>query len=265
MSALLNDLRALGIVPGDRVALHSSWRAVRPVEGGAEAVIDALQQAIVPHGTLMMPAFREHLGEPFQLETTPSGCGLLTELFRRRPGVQRSLHVSHSALAWGDRADWIVSAHEEGRTALGVDSPFDRLAQIGGKTLMAGVGFNRNSLIHVGEAHARVPYLDVPWLPEFAAPVDYFDRAGVRRSTRIAECPGCSENFGVVEARMRRKGLVRDGKLGNAAAMVALGRDVIATVKEMLAESPDALLCPEASGCPHCAPARAAIRSWSQR
>lgn len=261
MSALLNDLRALGIVPGDRLALHSSWRAIRPVEGGAEAVIDALQQAIVPHGTLVMPAFRDSLSEPFQVETTPSDCGLLTELFRRRPGVQRSLHVSHSALAWGDRADWIVSAHEEGRTALGVDSPFDRLAQLGGKVLMAGVGFSRNSMVHVGEAHAQVPYLNVPFTPEFAQPVDYFDRSGVRRSARIAECPGCSESFGVVEQRMRRKGQVRDGRLGNAAAMLVLGRDVIAAVKELLAESPDALICPVSSGCPHCAPAREAIRT----
>jgi len=261
VSTLLNDLRALGIAPGDRVALHSSWHAIRPVEGGPEAVIDALQQAIAPGGTLLMPAFRDHLREPFQVETTPSDCGLLTELFRRRPGVQRSLHVSHSALAWGDRADWIVSAHEQGRTALGVDSPFDRLAQLGGKVLLAGVGFNRNSMVHVGEAHARAPYLNVPWSEEFARPVDYFDPAGVRRAVTIAECPGCSASFGVVEVRMRRKGLVCDGKLGNAAAMAMLGRDVLATVKEMLAESPTALLCPEATGCPHCADARMACPS----
>lgn len=265
MSLLLKDLRALGIVPGDRIALHSSWRAIRPVEGGAEAVIDAIQQAITPHGTLIMPAFRDSLNEPFQLETTPSDCGLLTELFRRRPGVERSLHVSHSVLAWGDRADWFVAAHEEGRTALGVDSPFDRLAQLGGKVLMAGVGFDRSSMVHVGEAHACVTYLNIPYSPEFAQPVDYFDRAGVRRSTTIAECPGCSANFAVVEAHMRRKGLVRDGKLGNATAMLVLGRDIIAAVKELVAESPDALICPEASGCPHCAPARQAILSLNKK
>jgi len=258
MTTLLNDLRAQGIAPSDRVALHSSWHAIRPIEGGPEAVIDALQQAMAPGGTLLMPAFRDHLQEPFQVETTPSNCGLLTELFRRRPGVQRSLHVSHSALAWGDRADWIVSAHEEGRTALGVDSPFDRLAQLGGKVLLAGVGFNRNSMVHVAEAHFGVPYRNVAWSEEFARPVDYFDRAGVRRATTIAECPGCSEGFGVVELRMRRDGLLRDGKLGNAPAMAMLARDLIAAVKKMLAESKTALLCPEASGCPYCPKARAA-------
>ena len=77
---LLNDLDALGVCKGDAVLVHSSMKAL----GTAltpEQVIDALQHALGPEGTLLMPALtyenvtRDH--PVFDREETPPCVGLL--------------------------------------------------------------------------------------------------------------------------------------------------------------------------------------------
>ena len=42
-----DDLRSLGLGTGDRVVVHSSLRAVGPVEGGADAIVDACSMCSV--------------------------------------------------------------------------------------------------------------------------------------------------------------------------------------------------------------------------
>lgn len=255
---LVADLSRVGLRRGDHVAVHSSYRLIGPVEGGPAAVITALMETVTSAGALVMPTFQDYPAPVFRARETKSDCGVITELFRQMPGVFRSLHPSHSAAAWGERAEWIASAHEQGRTALGVDSPFDRLAQLDGKVLLLGVGQNRNSMIHVGEAHVRPVYLPIPYSPEFAFPVLMESRAGRVESCVIQECPGCSENFGVVGARLRERGQVVEDCIGAGPAYLMRAADVIAAVRDLLAEKPDALLCSREE-CPFCPKAREAL------
>lgn len=255
---LVTDLSRLGLRRGDRVAVHSSYRAIGPVEGGPAAVIAALMETVTPAGSIVMPTFQDSPAPVFRLRETKSDCGVITELFRQMPGVFRSLHPSHSTAAWGDRAEWIVAAHEQGRTALGVDSPFDRIAQLDGKVLLVGVGQNRNSMVHVGEAHVRPAYLPVPYSPEFAFPVLMENRAGRVENYVIEECPGCSENFGIVGRRLHERGQVTEDCLAGGAAYLMRAADVISAVRDLLAEKADALLCAREE-CPFCPKAREAI------
>ncbi len=53
--ALARDLRRLGVGAGDTLMVHASLRAIGPVEGGAGGVLDALEEAVSPQGTLLMP------------------------------------------------------------------------------------------------------------------------------------------------------------------------------------------------------------------
>jgi len=51
--ALVRALRQLGVRAGDAVMVHASLRAVGPVEGGAEGVLDAyLAQGSARHATV---------------------------------------------------------------------------------------------------------------------------------------------------------------------------------------------------------------------
>ncbi|MBN1371221.1 MAG: AAC(3) family N-acetyltransferase [Anaerolineaceae bacterium] len=50
---LVSDLLALGVRPGGVLLVHSSLRSLGPVDGGAEAVVKGLLEALGARGTLL--------------------------------------------------------------------------------------------------------------------------------------------------------------------------------------------------------------------
>ena len=54
---LSRDLVALGVSPGDVLFVHSSYKSLGVVNGGAGSVIDAFGQTLGPDGLLLMPSF----------------------------------------------------------------------------------------------------------------------------------------------------------------------------------------------------------------
>lgn len=96
------------------------------IEGGAATVISALEEAVGKDGTILMPSFnlvdameRERI---WNVNTTPSTVGYLTEFFRKMPGTLRSDHYCHSVAARGKNARFFVEGH---RGATGMKSPWD--------------------------------------------------------------------------------------------------------------------------------------------
>ena len=47
---LQSHLEALGVEAGDMLFIHSSFKSLGPVAGGAQTVVDALQAAVGPMG-----------------------------------------------------------------------------------------------------------------------------------------------------------------------------------------------------------------------
>jgi aminoglycoside 3-N-acetyltransferase len=139
-----------GLVLPDRPVLlaHSSLKQLGFVEGGADGVVDALIEAIVTRrgGTLVLPSFSIEgsmlnslaAGTTFDVRTTPCNLGAIPEAFRRRPGVRRSLHPTHSFAALGPRAEWIVADHHRCGSSFGKGSPMMRAMEAGG--VLAGLG-----------------------------------------------------------------------------------------------------------------------------
>src|ERR671932_2907355 len=102
---LTEQLRTLGVQPGGVLLVHTSFRAVRPVEGGPLGLIAALRAALGPDGTLVMPSWSGEDDQPFDPMTTPAAptLGVVAETFWRLPGVLRSGHV-HAFSAAGPEA-----------------------------------------------------------------------------------------------------------------------------------------------------------------
>ena len=53
-SKLIEDLKALGVGPGQVVMLHASVKATGWVVGGPDVILHALREVLGPDGTLMM-------------------------------------------------------------------------------------------------------------------------------------------------------------------------------------------------------------------
>src|SRR5690349_2009415 len=104
------QLRALGVQDGDILLVHTSFRAIRPIEGGPAGLIVALRQALGVTGTLVMPSWTGSDEEPFDAATTPASpdLGVVADTFWRLPGVLRSEHC-FAVAAVGPAAQRIVS------------------------------------------------------------------------------------------------------------------------------------------------------------
>ena len=124
---LVQDLLNLGVESGDILFIHSSFKSLGPVEGGAETVVGALEDAVGPEGLVLMPSFNlvemDKRAEIWNIETTLSTVGWLTEFFWQMPGTYRSDHYSHSAAARGKGARAFVADH---LSREGYRSPWDR-------------------------------------------------------------------------------------------------------------------------------------------
>ncbi|MFC5650582.1 AAC(3) family N-acetyltransferase [Paenibacillus solisilvae] len=254
MQSLVESFRSIGIKPGTRLIVHSALRHLGPIEGGADTLLDALLACIGQSGIVMVPTFTYN-NVVYDPEATPSGTGIFTEIVRKRPGAVRSLHPTHSVAAIGEGAAQLCEGHHP-LPGFGIDSPLDRLAKAGGGILLLGVGHTGNSTVHVGESHARVPYLDIPFNPEWPSRIAI--TGPVPMEVDLYDHPGCSRAFGVVEASLRQRKAIRDGKIGTGLAQWMSGESVISAAVDLLRQDAAALLCNDPE-CYRCSRARARL------
>lgn len=157
-----NDLIELGIKSDDTILMHSSLSQLGFVDGGADTVIDSLL-AVLTDGTLLIPALSYATVRAetplFSANHTPSCVGKISETFRKREGVIRSIHPTHSVCGIGKYAEEILSQHINTDTPAGKYSPFALLPKYNGKILMLGCGLKPNTSMHAIEELTRPEYL----------------------------------------------------------------------------------------------------------
>lgn len=230
--------------------VHTSFRAVGPLEGGPITLIDALRTALGPQGTLVMPSMTDGQAVFDPFSTPTHGMGITAELFWRQPGVLRSTHPGASFAALGPQAEWIGKPQPLSPPH-GLDSPVGRVYELGGQILLLGVGHSENTSLHLAEAIARVPYsVSHPCVVE----VD-----GAPRVERIAETDHCCRRFRLADDWLRARGLQREGKVGNADARLCRSSDLVDVAVEQLKADPLVFLCPHAEACEECDRACASI------
>jgi aminoglycoside 3-N-acetyltransferase len=241
------QLLRLGVERGGVLLVHSSFRAVRPVENGPLGLVAALCNAVGDAGTLVMPTMTD--GEtPFDPRTTPThAMGIVPELFFRQPGVLRSTHPGASFAARGPDAERIC-APQPLSPPHGMDSPAGRVVELDGHVLLLGVTFSECTVLHVAESVAGVAYsVSHPCI---------VDVGGRYEKTLIAETDHCCRGFSVMRSVLAARGLLREGKIGNADAMLCRARDVLGLAVERLREAPLGFLCPPDERCDDCDEAR---------
>jgi len=239
MAFTQSDLEAalihLGVLRGSILLVHSSFKSLGALHGGAATVIAAVQSVLGPSGTLLMPSFNmasrsiEERATTWNIHTTPSTVGYLTEYFRCMPGTLRSNHYSHSIAARGARADWITKDHEAregwispwdrepwGHT-YGTHSPMIRAMHARADVLFLGVDYHSLTYAHVAEVS------------------DYN-----RRLALDAAAPYRFVNRSKVGAWWQEKGIVASGKVGDADCRLFNAYDFVDGVTdEMMQDSAD--------------------------
>ena len=157
---LVADLGRLGIEKGDVLFLHSSLKSLGYVEGGAKTVIEALSDSIGPAGTLIVPTYYspgtiiaacrqpDYLFDP---RIHGTNLGTLPAEFLKFPGVERSIHPTHSVSAVGRHARYVTESHHLAPSIFGAGSPWDRCIELGGKILGLGVSMGPVTFYHVLE------------------------------------------------------------------------------------------------------------------
>jgi aminoglycoside 3-N-acetyltransferase len=240
---IVAGLRALGLEAGDMLQLHSSLSSLGHVIGGPEAVVDAVLEVLGPEGTLMVPTFNhcspvafEDVREIFDLRTTRSINGAITEAVRLRPEAHRSLHPTHPYAAIGPRAQWLTSEHLE-LTTFADESPLGKLVNSGGKICMLGVGMNRCTAAHVAETRAGAKCMGYRGL---ARKLRLPHGEVIDALSTVWRGEGrCKIEWQAIEAEVRQRGLIRDRRIGEAMVMLFDGGAMVQATYELALE-----MCP---------------------
>lgn len=157
---LLDHLNQLGIDRNGTLLVHSSMKSIGHVDGGADTVLDALSE-YMENGLLVLPthtwSYIKADNPRFYIDESPSCVGLLTELFRKRPGVVRSWHPTHSVGALGKGAHEFVAGNEKFDTPCARESVWGKLLDHKATILLLGVDLRRCTYIHGVEE-----WLDIP-------------------------------------------------------------------------------------------------------
>ena len=243
--AFARRLEDLGIRRGDALMVHSSLHAGSGYRDRPVDMIAALENVVGREGLLIMASMaytdssKAYLlrGAEMDVRRTPSRMGLLTEVFRRSRNVQRSLSPTHPLLAWGDRAAWFVSGHDQTDRPFGATSPFQRLLDLDGKILCIDVVPETITFTHfLEDKHAAALSFPLYESGAFEGKVrDYEGRLRSVPTCVLSDESRLRRREEVLWKRARSAGILRQRRLGNTRLMLLRCSDLAALVEDMFA------------------------------
>ena len=178
-SDIVSALKSVGLQNGDSVMVHTSLGQIGYVCGGAQTIIEALIDVVGQNGTIMMPTqswknldpetgvhwdadeadwdtIRENWPAYDKAITPTNTMGAVAEMFRSWPGTLRSDHPARSVAAWGKNAVYLTENHDLSNI-FGDGSPLGKLYELDASVLLMGVGYDKNTSLHLADARASYP------------------------------------------------------------------------------------------------------------
>ena len=160
---LMNKLRKIELKKEGIIYVHSSMNSFGYIKGGANSVIDCILEMVGNKGTVVMPTFT-HLKRKFDLNES-CWTGKVSENLRLRKGSMRSIHPTHSVVAFGPLAKEITNGHENSKAPFDERSPFHKIASKKSYILMLGT--ENNSMIHYIQNNINFPNLFLKKIHQF--------------------------------------------------------------------------------------------------
>lgn len=236
---LLQALEKLKINPRGTLLVHSSMKSIGEVEGGADTVLDALME-YMKEGLLVLPTHTWSYINPenpkFDSVHSEVCVGILPELFRKRPGVVRSLHPTHSVAAIGKDKDDFIKDNELCHTPCARQSPWGRLLDRNAQIMLLGVDLRKNTFIHGVEEWMGIPGR----MTDDMKSLIVIDEKGNEISvpSRMICGEDWSLYFGKVDDYFREKGVMYLGKFGDAEVRICEAKPMTELLNEMLTINP---------------------------
>lgn len=225
--------------PGDDVLVHASLSSLGTFERGPDAIIDALFAAVGHAGTVIMMTDTRSFAKTGRFSVDqPSETGLLTEQFRQKPGVRRSVVPMVSfAAAGAHAAEYLQTYHSH----LDATAPITRLLENDGKILLLGIGYAKCTLYHLAEERHASPYnfyktFKGSLVEENREIAPISQRYFVRSDMTVKKDPSVAGQM--LEKRCQVKMLT----LGNGVVRAFRAQDFDACCMNALAADPDAFL-----------------------
>ncbi len=228
MAVIISDITKaatdLGVQKGDILLVHSSFKSLGEVDGGAETVISGFLEALGQQGTLVLPTFCqkdfENAYETWHIDKH-SDTGYLTNYFRKREGSLRSDQATHSVAASGKLAYELTKTHGHthklwgnmGDTPFSNDSPWEKMYRMNAKVIMLGVTARSLTFRHYAE------YIFINECLDSIKDSNDFDKAKQRLWHH--KKPGVWPHVDnlVIQQRMENQGLWKSTVCGNATIM----------------------------------------------
>ncbi|MFJ6622748.1 aminoglycoside N(3)-acetyltransferase [Kitasatospora sp. NPDC091335] len=246
---LVEGWRRVGVREGMALIVHSSLSSLGRVEGGAAAVAASLREAVGPGGTVAAPAFTSdtvrdpapgHAGPPTPgiaerraavplfHPGLPCSTGAVAEALRALPESHRSTHPQVSVAAVGAHAREVTGRRSLG-FAVGRESPFGALHDLGGHVLLVGVGHDRNTFLHYAETFAPNRRLKLRRFP-----------MAIQGERVWIEAPDVADDngthFPVVGREFEERTGIREALVGSAPCRLLPVRDLIPFAVRRLTE-----------------------------
>ena len=175
----------------------------------------------------------------FDADSTEVNTGIVPEMLRQRKESVRSRHPTHSVAAIGKYAEYLTSGHDEHADAY---LPYARLAEIGGKYLAIGIGDRLVGFRHQAQHVAGLLHV-VPWVR-----VVTFKRGdGPTRLFALKDRGGCVRRLAELVGDLREEGVVQEGMVGEASALLVPARESLHIMTTALTNNPERNLCAKVS------------------
>lgn len=240
--SLRSDLISLGVKSTDTVMVHSSMKAIGEVSGGADTVIDLLIDTVAQQGLLLLPThtWQEWNCEDgiFDPQTEPSCVGILTELFRKRPGVVRSCHPTHSIAALGAEAETYIYGEELSRSPCPKFGCWGRLAAVKAKILFLGASLKTNTFLHSVEEWYEVPdrLAQQPTRYRIRTPQGLL--VDCPQHKHHSSCGDVSQHYDKMLPLFLKQGIARQGTIGDATSYLCDAAGMAHITGELLKQNP---------------------------
>ncbi len=242
-SDILDALEKLGVKPGQVIMVHTSLSSIGYICGGSQTVIEALLESVGNDGTIMMPtqswknldpetgvhwetekdnwqAIRDNW-PPYDKNITPTNTmGAVAEMFRHWKGTIRSDHPARSVAANGKYAEYLTKEHDLSNI-FGDGSPIGKLYELDAYVLLIGVGYDKNTSLHL--ADARAEYVGKHFCTEHSAVFENEKRVWKAYDTLYVD----GEDFEQIGLDFEKVCNVKKVTLGNAVLRLMKQRELV--------------------------------------